>query len=263
LIFVHCWVFFFFILFFFFPFSWQFGLVFAHGTAYVLGFTRYGNFQQSNGHHEYNGRRYPQAYHERNRNLGRTSSSLCVEQGICVIVALYVSFVRCVNQPFIFFIFFQRQFSTLGAREIQTAVRLLFPGEISKHAVAEGVKAVTKYSSQAGENSLLSKSARVGAVFPVGRVRRFLVETWRNRVGATASVYVTAVLDYIVSEVLDLAGNGAKDNKQCRITPRHIYLAIRNDDELNKLFPGTVPGMSVGCLFADLSVFCFSSFGVV
>ena len=37
--------------------------------------------------------------------------------------------------------------STIGSREIQTAVRLLLPGELSKHAVSEGTKAVTKYTS--------------------------------------------------------------------------------------------------------------------
>jgi histone H2B len=39
--------------------------------------------------------------------------------------------------------------STLTSREIQTAVRLLLPGELSKHAVSEGTKAVTKYGSAA------------------------------------------------------------------------------------------------------------------
>ena len=37
--------------------------------------------------------------------------------------------------------------TTLSSREIQTAVRLLLPGELSKHAVSEGTKAVTKYTS--------------------------------------------------------------------------------------------------------------------
>ncbi|VDP10168.1 unnamed protein product [Soboliphyme baturini] len=37
--------------------------------------------------------------------------------------------------------------STISSREIQTAVRLLLPGELSKHAVSEGTKAVTKYTS--------------------------------------------------------------------------------------------------------------------
>jgi len=37
--------------------------------------------------------------------------------------------------------------STLTSREIQTAVRLVLPGELAKHAVSEGTKAVTKYTS--------------------------------------------------------------------------------------------------------------------
>ena len=37
--------------------------------------------------------------------------------------------------------------ATLSSREIQTAVRLMLPGEIAKHAVSKGTKAVTKFSS--------------------------------------------------------------------------------------------------------------------
>ena len=37
--------------------------------------------------------------------------------------------------------------ATLSSREIQTAVRLMLPGELAKHAVSEGTKAVTKYTS--------------------------------------------------------------------------------------------------------------------
>jgi histone H2B len=41
----------------------------------------------------------------------------------------------------------QNSKSTISSREIQTAVRLLLPGELAKHAVSEGTKAVTKYTS--------------------------------------------------------------------------------------------------------------------
>ncbi|CAE6401126.1 unnamed protein product [Rhizoctonia solani] len=41
--------------------------------------------------------------------------------------------------------------STISSREIQTSVRLILPGELSKHAISEGTKSVTKFSAGAGK----------------------------------------------------------------------------------------------------------------
>merc|ERR1712153_148415 len=86
----------------------------------------------------------------------------------------------------------------------------------------------------------VSRSARAGLQFPVGRVARHLrAGRHAQRVGAGAPVYLAAVLEYLTAEVLELAGNAAKDNKKSRIIPRHIQLAVRNDEELNKLMKNT------------------------
>ena len=86
-----------------------------------------------------------------------------------------------------------------------------------------------------------SRSAKAGLQFPVGRIHRYLkLRTSKGgRVGATAAVYCAAIMEYLTAEVLELAGNAARDNKRSRIVPRHIQLAVRNDEELNKLFGGT------------------------
>ncbi|XP_020584581.1 probable histone H2A.3 [Phalaenopsis equestris] len=81
-----------------------------------------------------------------------------------------------------------------------------------------------------------SRSSKAGLQFPVGRISRFLkTGRYAQRVGAGAPVYLAAVLEYLSAEVLELAGNAARDNKKTRIVPRHIHLAVRNDEELTRL----------------------------
>ena len=90
-----------------------------------------------------------------------------------------------------------------------------------------------------GSGKSNSKSARAGLQFPVARVGRYLKKgNYTQRLGSGAPVYMAAVLEYLAAEILELAGNAARDNKKSRIIPRHIQLAVRNDEELNKLLGG-------------------------
>ena len=93
-----------------------------------------------------------------------------------------------------------------------------------------------------------SRSAKAGLQFPVGRVARYIRnQRVASRLGAGAPVYMAAVMEYLAAEILELAGNAARDNKKSRIVPRHIQLAVRNDEELNKLL-GNVTIASGGVL---------------
>ncbi|CAO3592291.1 unnamed protein product [Absidia cylindrospora] len=105
-----------------------------------------------------------------------------------------------------------------------------------------GAKSKAKSSAKG-----ITRSARAGLQFPVARLHRYLRKgRYANRILSGAPVYLAAVLEYLAAEVLELAGNAARDNKLKIIKPRHIQLAIRHDEELTQLLQGvTIAGGGV------------------
>ncbi|KAJ7436659.1 histone-fold-containing protein [Mycena galericulata] len=84
-----------------------------------------------------------------------------------------------------------------------------------------------------GDSRRQSRSAKAGLQFPVGRIHRLLKKgNYAPRVGTGASVYLAAILE--------LGGNATHANKRHRIIPRHLQLAIRNDEELNKILVSAI-----------------------
>lgn len=140
---------------------------------------------------------------------------------------------------------------TISSQVIQTAVRMVLPKELAKHAVSEGTKAVTKYndessmeggSGKAGRKKPVSQAARAGLRFPPARVAHYFKSSSKfngassKRLGVKAPIYLAAVLEYLAADILELAGNLARDSKKVRIVPRHVALVVKNDIEFEKLF---------------------------
>ena len=141
-------------------------------------------------------------------------------------------------------------------RDIQTAVRRVFTSEVGKHAVSEGTKAVTKFT---GKNCVSFKDGKVqysgtltaasdvndvnsaisnaaGLQAPVLEIAHVLHTRLGNLSSLTAAVYLAATMEYLAAEILELSGNVAHDNKSSWIQPRHVQLAVRNDEELDRMF---------------------------
>ena len=139
--------------------------------------------------------------------------------------------------------------STLSSRDIESAVRVVLPGELAKDATEHGRKAVDKVKKEKSDkkkDKAKSRSDIAGLQFPVGRIGRYLKEgRYASRISALAPVYLAAVLEYLTAEVVEIAGNAAKDNKRRRIAPRHIALSVF-DQELEALLKSvTIPSGGV------------------
>ncbi|GAA6012267.1 hypothetical protein JCM11491_007077 [Sporobolomyces phaffii] len=115
--------------------------------------------------------------------------------------------------------------------------------------MSSGGKSKPQSEKKPGQGT--TNARRAGLIFPPSRMRRFLkAGRFAARVNAGAPVYLAAVCEYLVAEILELGGNAALDNKKHRISPRHIQLAVRNDEELNRLLGnvtisqgGVLPGI--------------------
>ena len=83
----------------------------------------------------------------------------------------------------------------------------------------------------------VSGQHRAGIVWGVGRTASALRKgRFSERFGKGAAIFMAAVLQYLTSEILEMAGDIASEKKNSIIRPAYIQTAIRNDEELVKLF---------------------------
>ena len=133
---------------------------------------------------------------------------------------------------------------TVTSREIQHSIRAILPGELCKHAVSEGTKAVTKYDARKCEKEInkdkkktsipTRKCSIAGVIMPIPRFEKYF-RHYFTRIGEGGPIYCAAVVEYLLAEILELAGNATRDNRAIKIKSRHIFLAIENDEELHGL----------------------------
>lgn len=77
-------------------------------------------------------------------------------------------------------------------------------------------------------------------IFPVGKIRRKMKDMGvSKRVSEDAPVFMSAILETLAFDILELAGYACRDGQKWRILPRHIQIAITKDEELSKWLGGT------------------------
>ncbi|XP_075737615.1 histone H2A.J-like [Rhipicephalus microplus] len=110
------------------------------------------------------------------------------------------------------------------------------PNNSASTATSPSCSSTITGEAKEGRKKWERPSSRAGVTFPASRIYRMLKKGhYCKRVSAGAPVYLAKVLEYLTANVLELAGNVARDRKQGRIIPRYLLLAIQNDEELSKL----------------------------
>ena len=147
----------------------------------------------------------------------------------------------------------------ISCSDILVAVRQNFPGELAKHGLSEAQKALNHFDSNHCGHSVCQHSCcqmmdtgrptaeelrgRASLQFCVERSARQLLQQTGGYGGdipsnsmCRAAVCLAAANEYICAEILELAGNCAREKHSIEITPRDIYLAIFSDEELDMQF---------------------------
>lgn len=140
---------------------------------------------------------------------------------------------------------------TISPKEIEAACQLVLPPVLAKGTINRGTEAVAHYietqstrqgSKDNGETLIpMSRSVMAGLNFPVTRTSKLMSAlSIASRKSDTSSVYMAAVCEFLICEVLLAASKVAIANGRQRITTRHILLAIKNDRGLCELYSNAI-----------------------
>ena len=132
------------------------------------------------------------------------------------------------------------QKNTIDTKSIEAAVPMVVRGELSKHAVSTGKRHVSRYTEytqrRSGDRSESKRlESKCGLTFPISRTKRAIRNYTKNRLSTNASIFLTAVLEYISAEISELSGNVTRMGNRKKITIKDSKDATEEDEELSSL----------------------------
>jgi len=124
---------------------------------------------------------------------------------------------------------------TISDKEIINSLSLTVSGELLKNSIIEGEKAVENFKNNTKKGTRQNKAE---IIFPPSIVEKFLRNFGNSKIMVTSSapIFLSAALEYITYEILDISSIYCTDNKRMRITIRDLEIVVRTDIELNNLF---------------------------
>ena len=126
---------------------------------------------------------------------------------------------------------------TITETEIQSAVKLIFTGQLAQKSVDEGTKCLSNYLNRSKNEELKGQSRQLKAdiLIPPNILDSFLRENV-NYISCNAPIFMAAVIEYFLSQVLELANNVSNHKKGVRITVNDLEKGVKSDKELSVFF---------------------------
>lgn len=126
---------------------------------------------------------------------------------------------------------------TITESELEASIKLVFFGQLCQKSVEEGRKCLKNYSENVNDKNLKGKSRNEKAdiLVPPSLLDKFLKNQGLH-VSSNAPIFLAGVIEYFVSQILELANNTSINKNNVRITVYDIENGIRLDKELNSFF---------------------------
>ena len=126
---------------------------------------------------------------------------------------------------------------TITEAEIQSAVKLIFTGQLAQKSVDEGTKCLSNYLNRSKNEELKGQSRQLKAdiLIPPNILDTFLRENV-NYISCNAPIFMAAVIEYFLSQILELANNVSSHKKGVRITVNDLEKGVKSDTELAVFF---------------------------
>lgn len=127
---------------------------------------------------------------------------------------------------------------TVTVKEVISSICLVIPQELLKIASTDGTNAISDYCSENKQPGPRSKAHKAGIIFPPHLAEKALRQngTCGLSIGDTATVYLAAVLQSLVNQILDKVIVKTREAKKITINIRHLFLGVYKDENLAVLF---------------------------
>lgn len=129
-----------------------------------------------------------------------------------------------------------------GKESAVKSMKQVLQGELAKHAVSEATKAITKlnhfeteFKDDVEKRKNTRKEKRAGLTIGTALVKK-AIDAYYSSFSDEFVIALTATMEYMIAEIMELSGNVASDNRKRTISVYHMLTAIRKDDELRLLF---------------------------